>query len=167
MVSISDQTNTQTNLLWNRREEEVNLSTWKQVELMRRNWPLFKILHRTRWEVLWEGCLRPLCQPYTVQVWLPRTQGHSGAGNSPIPRVTVVNPLLHQRSDDPSEPIPHHYPNLDHPELPFLCLYDPAANEWHSSLSVARTIVPWTIDWLACYEGWLATGEWTGGGRHG
>ena len=32
--------------------------------------------------------------------------------------------------------------------------------------TVARIIVPWTIDWLACYEGWLATGEWTGGGRH-
>ena len=28
------------------------------------------------------------------------------------------------------------------------------------------TIVPWTIDWLACYEGWLATGEWAGGGIH-
>ena len=50
--------------------------------------------------------------------------------------------------------------------MPFLCLYDPDAGEWHPGMSIARTIIPWTIDWLACYEGWLATGEWTGGGHH-
>lgn len=138
----------------------MTLSTWKQVELMRRNWPMFKVLRRTRWQALWEGSLRPLCQPYTVQVLLQRAQ------DLKIPRVTVIDPLLRQRSEDPSDPIPHHYPNPDHPELPILCLYDPAAKEWHPGLSVARTIVPWTINWLACYEGWLATGEWTGGGRH-
>ena len=137
------------------------LSTWKQVELMRKNWPAFKVLARTRWQVLWEGSLRPLCRPYTVQVFLERAQ------HPKLPRVTVIDPLLRQRSEDPSDPIPHHYPNPDHPELPILCLYDPVAKEWHLSLSVARTIIPWTINWLACYEGWLATGEWTGGGRHG
>ncbi|MYD87819.1 MAG: hypothetical protein F4018_15215 [Acidobacteria bacterium] len=25
-------------------------------------------------------------------------------------------------------------------------------------------IVPWTSEWLACYEIWLATGKWLGGG---
>jgi len=52
------------------------------------------------------------------------------------------------------------------PERPILCLYDPATNEWSPDKAIAKTIIPWTIDWLACYEGWLATGEWTGGGRH-
>jgi len=31
---------------------------------------------------------------------------------------------------------------------------------------IALTTVPWAADWLACYEGWLATGRWHGGGRH-
>ena len=143
-------------------------STWKQVELMRKSWPTFKVLHRTRGQVLWEGSLRPLCQTYIVQVLLERHQNWKKSGLPEIlPEVTVIDPLLRRRSEDPSNPIPHHYQNPNHPELPILCLYDPATKEWHSGCSVARTIIPWTIDWLACYEGWLATGEWTGGGRHG
>ena len=26
--------------------------------------------------------------------------------------------------------------------------------------------VPWTIEWLAAYEGWRTTGQWTASGRH-
>ena len=141
------------------------LSTWKQAEFMRREYPTFKVLRRTRWLVLWEGSLRPLSQTYTVQVLLRRDQNRKKGDPLLIPRVIVIDPLLRRRPEDPSEPIPHHYPNLNHPKLPLLCLYDPDAREWHPGLSVARNI-SWTIDWLACYEGWLATGEWTGGGRH-
>ena len=144
------------------------LSTWKQTEQMQKNWSTFKVLQRTRWLVLWEGSLQPLCQTYTVQVLLQRNQNCNKADfPKTLPIVTVIEPLLRRRSEEPDSPIPHHYPNQDHPALPILCLYDPAAKEWHSGCSVARTIIPWTIDWLACYEGWLATGEWTGGGRHG
>ena len=84
---------------------------------------------------------------------------------SGTPKVTVIQPRLHRREEEPDRPIPHHYVNKDDPELPLLCLFDPDAAEWDPSMSIATTIVPWTIDWLACYEGWLATGEWTGGGR--
>lgn len=145
----------------------MSLSIWKQAELMRKNWPTFKVLRRTRWYALWEGALRPLSRTYTVSVWLEREQHRKKADPPRIPLVTVIDPLLRQRSADPCDPIPHHYPNPARPELPFLCLYDPDAKEWHPGLAVALTIIPWTIDWLACYEGWLATGEWTGGGRHG
>ena len=143
------------------------LSTWKQVDIMRKQWPTFKVIHRTHWWVRWEGTLRPLSQTYTVNVFLQRHQNRKKSEYPRVPQVTVVAPLLRQRSESPAELIPHHYPNPDHPELPILCLYDPAATEWQPGLSVARTIIPWTIDWLASYEGWLATGEWTGGGRHG
>lgn len=129
---------------------------------------MFKVLSRTRWDVLWEGPLKPLSQIYTIQVRLQRMKNHNKTCFSKtLPTVTVIDPLLRPRSEDPSDPIPHHYPNKQHPERPKLCLYDPAAKEWHHRRSVARSIIPWTIDWLACYEGWLATGEWTGGGRHG
>ena len=145
----------------------MTLSTWGQAQLMQRNWPTFRVLQRDRRCVCWEGVLRPLSQTYTVQVFLYQSQNRRDSAHMPMPLVTVTNPLLRNQSEDPSDPIPHHYPNRDRPELPFLCLYDPHAREWHPGLSVARTIIPWTIDWLACYEGWLATGEWTGGGRHG
>lgn len=143
------------------------LSTWEQAKLMRKIWPAFKVLQRTRWWVLWEGVLRPLSQTYTVQMLLQREKIYNKTDVPKIPKVTVINPLLRRRSEDPVDPIPHHYPNQDRPEMPFLCLYDPDSREWHPGLAVAQTIVPWTIDWLACYEGWLATGKWTGGGRHG
>ena len=143
------------------------LSTWEQVQRMQRDWPGFRVLQRNRRCVHWEGSLRPLSQTYAVQVGLFLDRNHGKSAASTVPQVTVMDPLLRRRSEDPSDPIPHHYANPDRPELPLLCLYDPDAREWHSGLAVAHTIIPWTIDWLACYEGWLATGEWTGGGRHG
>lgn len=141
------------------------LTTWDQVEAMRRAWPRFHVLERTRRVVVWLGKLRPLCRTYSVCVLYTREPNH-GIVEACVPCVTVIDPLLHGRDDAPSESIPHHYPNSGCPELPFLCLYDPGAHQWHPGMTIAGTIVPWTIDWLACYEGWLATGDWTGGGRH-
>ena len=134
------------------------LTTWEQVERMRKQWPGFRVLNRSRTVVNWIGELRPLCQIYAVQVEYQRELAR--------PRVTVVNPLLRRRHETPDESIPHLYRNEKRRELPILCLYDPVAREWHPGRAIAWTIIPWTIDWLACYEGWLATGEWTGGGRH-
>jgi hypothetical protein len=37
--------------------------------------------------------------------------------------------------------------------------------EWTVGMSIANTIVPWTSEWLAHYEIWLATGDWQGGGE--
>lgn len=144
----------------------VNLTISRQVELMRQRWPDFRVLSQTGRLVRWEGRLRPLSQMYTVQVAFCLEQKRRSAQCSLSPHVIVTDPLLHRRVETPEEPIPHHYPNRVCPRYPFLCLYDPAAHEWHPRQSIAHTIVPWTIDWLACYEGWLATGEWTGGGRH-
>ena len=148
-------------------EKRVILSTMKQVKLMQEKWPVFKVLQRTHWIALWEGALCPLSQTYTVQVLFQREKNYKKAGSILTPLVTVMSPLLHQRPEDPSDPIPHHYQSRSNPNLPFLCLYDPDTRQWHPGRAVAQTIIPWTIDWLACYEGWLATGEWTGGGRHG
>lgn len=146
----------------------MGLTIWKQAELMKRSWPDFRVLHQTRWFICWEGQLRPFNQTYMVQIFLLRKRGCSRDKLLTVPVVMVIDPLLHRRVENPSEPIPHHYANKDCPEMPFLCLYDPNApkREWHSRCRIATTIIPWTIDWLACYEGWLATGKWTGGGRH-
>lgn len=142
----------------------MSLTISKQVELMRQRWPDFRVINRTGRLVQWEGWLRPLSQMYTVQIAFYRER-KKGSAEHP-PDVTVIDPPLRRRTEKPEEPIPHHYQNRNCPERPFLCLYDPAAREWHPRKSIAHTIIPWTIDWLACYEGWLATGEWRGGGRH-
>ena len=144
----------------------MSLTIWKQVQLMRRQWPNFHVIARRRNDAQWEGQLQPLCQTYTVHVSLSRARLQDGAELRRPPCVTDINPLLRRRAQDPSEPIPHHYTNQNCTSLPILCLYDPDAREWHPGLAVAKTVIPWTIDWLACYEGWLATGNWTGGGRH-
>lgn len=141
------------------------MTTWNQFESMRKAWPGFVILHRTRCHVTWVGRLRPFCQTYTILLvyrFMPDRRHDAWS----MPCVMVIEPPLHRREEDPEEPIPHHYPNPEHPEFPFLCLYDPDAREWSSGRLLSKTIIPWTIEWLACYEGWLATGEWTGGGRH-
>jgi hypothetical protein len=31
---------------------------------------------------------------------------------------------------------------------------------------IAHTIIPWSVLWFYFFEGWLATGEWEGGGEH-
>lgn len=51
-------------------------------------------------------------------------------------------------------------------KLQRLCLYYPKYYEWHSSMLLTETIIPWTYDWLFHYEIWVGTGIWTGGGIH-
>jgi hypothetical protein len=33
-------------------------------------------------------------------------------------------------------------------------------------MAIAETTLPWACDWIVCYEFWLITGVWRGGGRH-
>jgi hypothetical protein len=66
---------------------------------------------------------------------------------------------LTTRQEEPADRrIPHRYADGT------ICLY--YGNEWTSDKPIAQTIVPWLIEWLFFYEGWLATGEWQGGGTH-
>ena len=145
----------------------MTLSIREQMDRMRRNWPDFKVLGATDWYVNWEGRIQPLAMRYTVHISMClgvplRTAEFVGFS----PQVTVVEPLLRPRPERPEEPIPHIYPNGWWPDRPILCLFLPGSGEWSSDCAVAETTIPWAIDWLACYEGWLATGEWAGGGIH-
>jgi hypothetical protein len=44
-----------------------------------------------------------------------------------------------------------------------LCLH--LSGEWNENIYLVDSIVPWTAEWLANYEIWLATGDWHGGGE--
>ncbi|RUW01269.1 hypothetical protein EOA46_33095 [Mesorhizobium sp. M1A.F.Ca.IN.022.05.2.1] len=80
-----------------------------------------------------------------------------------MPEVRVLAPTLVRLPDNEEGALPHVYPPADDPTL---CLFDPRTGEWDASMPLAQTIIPWTLDWLSCYELWLMTGKWTGGGRH-
>jgi hypothetical protein len=65
------------------------------------------------------------------------------------PSVRVVNPRI-----DPNAP--HRYSDGS------LCLYYPKDESWKSDMFLAKTVIPWTAEWLRFYEIWLMTGEWYG-----
>lgn len=145
------------------------MSMAEQIARMRQLYPAFKILFNGGWHVVWEGPLRPLAQTYVVRVErvMHRVIGDLQISGTYSANVTLVSPELELSTvAAPGEDTPHLYWNERNPRRSRLCLFDPATAEWTSDMAIAETIVPWTIDWLASYEGWRATGEWTGGGRH-
>lgn len=139
-----------------------------QVHGMRLRWPNFEVHQQTGDKVIWLGELVGIERSYVVSVeyGLPRE-----AETDPLfrmfPLVRVMSPRLMPQWDAAEEaPLPHVY--FQEPDIRYspLCLFDPAVGEWDHSKSIAMTTIPWAADWLACYEIWLATGRWRGGGRH-
>jgi hypothetical protein len=45
-----------------------------------------------------------------------------------------------------------------------LCLYFSPEKEWLPHMHLARTIFPWSLEWMFFFECWLGSGEWDGGG---
>lgn len=140
----------------------------EQIARMRRHFPQFEVVLNGGWQVEWQGSLRPFAQTYQVRI--VRVVSHRldellvvGTNGA---HVYLTNPELVLAHPETGERTPHLYWDAGAPEKSRLCVFDPVGSEWNSTMALADTIVPWTIDWLGSYEGWLATGEWTGGGRH-
>jgi hypothetical protein len=141
----------------------------QQVEVMSFRWPEFELVTRSRDRVIWAGSLVGIERPYkiTVEYGTP-VIGVATDLFRRFPLVRVSSPRLTPRPHAIEEaPLPHVF--LDEFDITqsALCLFDPDANEWGPDDLIAFTTIPWSADWLACYEGWLATGRWHGGGRHG
>lgn len=100
--------------------------------------------------IRWEGEIQPtpICQIYRISIvfWFDKH-----------PTTKVISPQLLIRE---GEKLPHVYSQIKKQ----LCLYYPIDKEWHSSLWIAETIVPWASEWLYHYENWTVTGNWQGGG---
>jgi hypothetical protein len=139
----------------------------EQIRRMRQRFPAFEICFNGGWLVAWVGPLRPFAKTYKVKVVLTlKDQLDEIKIVAPMPQVWLVEPrLITSTAKAPGVVVPHIYPNSRDPFNSELCLFDPAAKEWSRDMAIAETTIPWTIDWLASYEGWHATGEWTGGGR--
>ena len=127
----------------------------QQIDQMKADWPAFKVknINRAVPSARWVGTLKPHLVPYVLEIRLVKGW----------PEVRILSPELKRLPDNPEGQLPHIFPPIEDPTL---CLFDPETDEWDSSMSISKTIVPWSIDWIACYEFWLMTGAWEGGGRH-
>lgn len=136
-----------------------------QIEAMRATWPELTLMAREATSAKWEGPVRPLLQTYRVGILYRAPMLIENLDPRRLqPRVSVLSPALRPRPGDPEGRLPHVYysPKGD----VTLCLLDPDAGDWSAFDLIAETTVPWTIEWLAAYEGWRATGKWTASGRH-
>lgn len=78
------------------------------------------------------------------------------------PIVRVRAPQLSCRASEPHRLVPHLYGSHDDPLGAHLCLYYPDGTEWSRQSILAKTILPWTVEWLFYYEMWHVTGIWGG-----
>lgn len=139
----------------------------QQCERMAEVWPQFKLLARDGQAGEWVGEVRPLMQQFTISIVYRVPLAVELLDRRRMqPQVRVLAPQLRPRRGDREGQLPHVYYVGDEPLDVVLCLFDPDTDEWSPSMSLAETTVPWTIDWLVSYEGWRATGRWTGTGRH-
>lgn len=127
----------------------------EQVAAMKAHWPMLKArrVNRADQSARWVGKVRPNLADYQIEL------RYAGGW----PTVRVLSPALKALPGNSQGRLPHVYGPVEDPTL---CLFDPAAEEWAPSMLLSKSIVPWTLDWLTCYEFWLITGEWIGGGRH-
>ncbi len=141
----------------------------QQIDGMRRRWRNFDAADVRSDRAVWFGSIAGIEMQYRImiQFGLPDPTGGDMSLWRLFPVLRVLTPALCPNLDARDEaPLPHVY--FEQPDITLspLCLFDPRERQWSHDDLIADTTVPWAADWLACYEGWLATGRWTGGGRH-
>jgi hypothetical protein len=118
----------------------------RQIAAMQSYFPQFQFRRAKRGHhrPTWIGTLQPTekSPEYVVKV----TYSYSP---DEYPKVWVVSPPI-----DPSSR--HLYRDGS------LCLHYPKDWDWRPQEYLAKTIIPWTAEWLAFYEIWRLTGEWYG-----
>jgi len=139
-----------------------------QSAAMKERWPEFiSFRGPAPGSTTWLGGLDGLGRRFlvSIQYGLPMPGDSSLFRCMPVVRVHSPRlvPNFRLKKDGP---LPHVYFKADDLPLSPLCLFDPAVAPWTGDELIAETTVYWAIHWLVCYEGWEATGEWFGGGRH-
>ncbi|MGV8137287.1 MAG: hypothetical protein AB2L20_18890 [Mangrovibacterium sp.] len=104
--------------------------------------------------LIWEGRLKPSNLSITYDIRI-----EYNLGSNPDVYVLMPSPLPLAKD---ATVLPHIYNH----EKQHLCLYHRRMNEWNEYKMIAKTIIPWTSEWLLHYEIWVATGIWHGGGIH-
>lgn len=104
--------------------------------------------------LIWEGKLQPTNLSITYDI---RVEYNIGCN----PNIYVLSPSPLPLAKDATK-LPHTYNH----KKQHLCLYHRLMNEWNERKMIAKTIIPWTSEWLLHYEIWVTTGTWHGGGIH-
>ena len=120
----------------------------EQLAMMRLIWPNFRC-QVTGGLLVCTGRIQPcpITDTYTARI------EYRVAG---LPRTFITDPPLRRRQAN--QRIAHTYSDTE------LCLFTAADHDWTADQPIARSIVPWTYEWIVFYEAWLATGYWRGGG---
>ena len=113
-------------------------------------WPSFdsRIIRRKKLMCTGELQPDPSFSTYEVRITLEFKR---------YPVSRVLSPCLQRRSE--SDAIPHVFDGAKDPRP---CLF--YKQQWHGSMALSNTIVPWLLEWLYFYEMWQVTGHWHGGG---
>ena len=118
----------------------VQVAVYREVSQMKKLFPQFRCRIKGGLPV-WQGDLQPT--ETSPQYHISIQYELSGRCS-----VYVLDPIIKSNA-------PHRYSNHS------LCLYYPKDKN-SLEQGVARTIVPWTAEWLLYYEAWLVTGQWFG-----
>ena len=102
--------------------------------------------------ISWEGMLKPTPDSRTYHVRMDYTLGNS-------PHVRILSPDLHHLAG--SRKLPHTYKQAEKR----ICLYYPDGRLWRPQMSLAVTVMTWTLAWLVFFELWLMTDIWYGRGK--
>ncbi len=125
---------------------ELNLAI--QISHLRSMFPDSHSRIRDHCELEWQGVLSPSVYSGSYVVGLNYRIGKR-------PRVEVLEPDL---------VLPARRSEIHMFHDATLCLF--FDDEWKKDMVIAKTIIPWTCEWLIHYELWRVTGEWHGGGIH-
>ena len=112
-----------------------------QIFWMQNRFPGFCYSRKKGW-MGWTGSIQPteLSPNYRIKIQYRGPQS---------PKVHVMEPSIHPKA-------PHKYGDDS------LCLFYPPDRSWEKQTIIAKTIIPWTAEWLIFYECWLETGNWLG-----
>lgn len=135
--------------------KERSISMYAQGGMLRHYFPdsTLEIVRLGR-GLIWEGKLQPTELSMTYDI---RIEYYAGKD----PDVYVINPKPLTLAPNATK-LPHIY----NQEKQHLCIYHRRINEWNGGKMIAKTIIPWTSEWLLHYEIWVVTGTWHGGGIH-
>ncbi|WP_325347023.1 hypothetical protein [Xylophilus sp.] len=136
------------------------LSIREQNAELRLDWPKFRtvLFEPGRQRVIWRGEVWPGINRYKIEIEYSMERVIMG------PKVRVVSPSLTRLPGNPEGSLPHVY---ERDTDPYLCLFDPRGREWTGSgCRFQKRLFLGRLIGLVCYEGWLLTGAWHGGGRH-
>lgn len=106
--------------------------------------------HRDARRLVWLARLTPTEYSDSYDVLVDHQVGEDPLVYVPRPKLAIASG---------QDRLPHVY------RLNTLCLFR-GNHEWHPSIPIAETLVPWSCEWLHYYELWLVDGDWHGEGQH-